>query len=139
MFFGLLRKGGATVHRGYFHVFRKIFDNPINQKSEYFHVFVNLLGMANHSEKIILADGRNLKLVPGQLLTSRKVLSEKLQIPRSTLERILKYLENGQLIGQQKTNKYRVITVLGWEAYQQSGQQSGQQMGNRWATDGHKQ
>jgi len=51
-------------------------------------------------------------------MTGRKKLSEQTGIPESTVERILKYLENEQQIEQQKTNKFRIITIRNWEKYQ---------------------
>lgn len=51
-------------------------------------------------------------------MTSRKELSKQAGIPESTVERILTFFENEQQIEQQKTNKFRIITIKNWEEYQ---------------------
>ena len=63
-------------------------------------------------------DGHLIMVKEGQLITGRKQLSADTGIPETTIERILKMLENEHQIGQQKTNKYRVITILNWKEHQ---------------------
>lgn len=63
-------------------------------------------------------DGHLIMVKEGQLITGRKQLSQDTGIPETTIERILKMLENEHQIGQQKTNKYRVITILNWKEHQ---------------------
>ncbi|MFA5554263.1 MAG: hypothetical protein WDA68_06880 [Phycisphaerae bacterium] len=77
-------------------------------------------------------------LNPGQLIIGRKELSKITRISQTTIERILKYLENGQQIGQQTTSKYRIITILNWQNYQIDGQQNGQQMDNKRTSSGQQ-
>lgn len=75
--------------------------------------------MANHQDKTsFIWNGKTMVLHDGQLLTGRKELSTQSGIPPTTIERILKYLENEHQIGQQKTTKYRVITIINWKDYQ---------------------
>ena len=63
-------------------------------------------------------DGNIILIKEGQLITGRKQLSEVTGIPETTVERILKMLENEHQIGQQKTTKYRLITILNWADHQ---------------------
>lgn len=63
-------------------------------------------------------DGGIILIKAGQLITGRKQLTEATGIPETTIERILKGFESEHQIGQQKTNKYRVITILNWEEHQ---------------------
>ena len=71
----------------------------------------------------------------GQLLTGRKQLSAETGISQSTIERILKMLENEHQIGQQKTTKHRIITILNWRTYQIADSKTD----NNWTATGHKQ
>lgn len=78
---------------------------------------------------------------PGQLVTGREKLSKQTGIPGTTIERMLDYLETGQQIGQQKTTKFRIITIINWQKYQiddKGGQQTGQQVDNKRTTDGQQ-
>jgi len=63
-------------------------------------------------------DGGVVVVKEGQLITGRKTLSEETGLPETTIERILTYLESEHQIGQQKTTKFRLITIVNWKDYQ---------------------
>ena len=71
----------------------------------------------------------------GQLLTSRKAISDKTGVTQSKIYRILSRYESEHQIEQQKTNKYTVITILNYDSYQNCEQQFEQKMNNKWTTD----
>lgn len=56
----------------------------------------------------------------GQFITGRKQLNEITGIPESTIEDILAFLESQGQIQQQKTTKFRLITIINWKEYQNS-------------------
>jgi len=70
----------------------------------------------------------------GQMITGRKELSEATGISEASIERILTTLENGQQIEQQKTTKYRLITIVNWKDYQDSDSK----VDNRRTTNGQQ-
>jgi hypothetical protein len=76
-------------------------------------------------------DGGLLIIKEGQLITSREKLAEASGLSPSTIERALKFLESEQQIEQHTTTKYRLITIVNWKDYQESGQPSGQPMDSR--------
>lgn len=94
-------------------------DKGYYKKSSAVHLWLHLLLDANHEEKEFLWNGKIIKVKPGQMITGRKALSKETGIHRSSIERILKMLENEHQIEQQKTNKYRLITILNWKKYQE--------------------
>lgn len=120
---------------GWIKLHRKILDNPISRKPEYAWLWVTLLLKANHKENKFMWNGEMIVVKEGQLITSRVQLSRETGIPETTIERILKVLENSSQIGQQKTTKFRLITVINWKDYQENGQQTD----NKRTTNGHKQ
>jgi hypothetical protein len=63
-------------------------------------------------------NGQIIIVKEGQLITGRDQLSDATGIHRSSVERILDFLENEHQIEQQKTTKYRLITILNWDGYQ---------------------
>lgn len=73
-----------------------------------------------------------ITLEPGQLVTSRKSLSEKTKVSESKIERILKLFKNEQQVEQQSYSTNRIITVLNWHKYQESEQQTEQQVNSEW-------
>lgn len=105
-------------NNGWIKLHRKILENPISKKPNYSWLWVTLLLIANHKEHKIMWDGEFIIIKEGQVLTGRKELSEKTGIPESSIERILKVLENEHQIEQQKTTKFRLITVINWKEYQ---------------------
>lgn len=103
---------------GWVKIHRKLLDNPIASKPQYVAVWLHLLLMATHSESSFIWNNKKITLKPGQFVTGRKKLSVLTGVKSTNLERILNYLENEHQIGQQKTTKYRVITILKWNEYQ---------------------
>jgi uncharacterized phage protein (TIGR02220 family) len=82
-------------------------------------LWVHLLLSANHEAATIrLDDGREIHLMPGQLLTGRVRLARETGLDEYKIQRTLKRLELAQQIAQQNYSKYRIITVIKWEEYQ---------------------
>lgn len=104
---------------GWIKLHRKLIDKGYYKNSQYVHLWVHLLLLANHKEHEFMWNGSMIMVKEGQIITGRKELSNATGIPETTIERILKMLENEHQIGQQKTNKYRVITILNWKEHQE--------------------
>lgn len=81
-------------------------------------MWVHLLLSANHESKEFIWNGQTILIRAGQFITGRKQLSENTGIPETTVERILSFFEKERQIGQQKTTKYRLITIYKWSEYQ---------------------
>ena len=88
------------------------------KKPNYLALWVVLLLKANHEDNRIIWNGKDTLIKAGSFITGRKTLNEDTGIPETSIERILDYLESGHQIGQQKNNKYRLITILKWDIYQ---------------------
>jgi len=110
--------------QGWVKVHRKILENPLFKNPKLFTLWMYLLLRANHSDAKTMIGNKVIELKRGQFLTGRKKLSEALDIPESTLERLLEVLESEQQIGQQKLTKYRLISITNYELYQSSEQQT---------------
>lgn len=94
--------------------------------------WVHLLLSASHKDHSFILGNSLIHIKQGQLLTGRKVLAKHAGVSEGTVELWLDVLEkNLQQIVQQKTNKYRVITILNWKKYQVTEQQND----NRMTTD----
>lgn len=112
------------MENGWVKLHRKIVENPISKRPQYLSLWIHLLVMANHKKAKMMWNGEILSINEGQFVTGRKELSEKTGIPETTIEDILKFLERQQQIRQQKTTKFRLITVINWEKYQFSDTKS---------------
>ena len=123
------------MEQGWVKLHRKLLDNPIIKKSSYLALWIVLLLKANHRDNKMIWNNNIIVIKEGQFITGRKELSKETSIPETTIERILKYLENGQQIEQQKTTKYRLITIINWKDYQTKNTKTD----NKRTTNGHKQ
>lgn len=121
--------------KGWISMHRKMLDNPIVCKdSDHMAVWVYLLLNAAHAEYPALFSGERITLQPGQLITGRKSISEKLKISESKVQRILKSFENEQQIEQLTSSKNRLVTLVSWSEYQDCEQQNEQQVNNKRTT-----
>lgn len=116
--------GRKVMENGWVKLHRKVLENPISKRPQYLSLWIHLLLMANHKEAKMMWNGEILSIHEGQFITGRKELSLKTGIPETTIEDILKFLEKQQQIRQQKTTKFRLITVINWEKYQISDTKS---------------
>lgn len=121
---------------GWIKLHRKTLDNPVVCKdSDHLAVWMYLLMNATHKEYPAIFAGEKMTLQPGQLITGRISISEKLNIHESKVQRILKSFEIEQQIEQQNSNKNRLISILSWAEYQTDEQQNEHPVNNKRTTD----
>jgi hypothetical protein len=109
------------MNNGWIKLHRKVLDGPLAKRPAWAWLWVTLLLLANHDDRNkFIWMGKEMEQKAGEFITGRKALSEKTGIPQSTIEDILTYLENSCQIRQQKTTKYRLITIVKWKEYQES-------------------
>lgn len=106
------------MEKGWILIHRKLKDKGYYKKSSYVHLWIHILLSVNHKPKEFMWNGNIIVVKEGQFITGRKQLSEETGIPESTIEDILKSLEIQHQIQQQKTTKYRLITVVNWKEHQ---------------------
>lgn len=120
---------------GWIKLHRSLSDHWLASNPDSLSVWVHLLLLANHAETKRQINGSFLSVLPGQIVTSRKSLSEKTGVQESKVERILRRLESEQQITQRGLSKFRVISIVNWCSYQADEQESEQQMNSRRTAD----
>lgn len=120
-----------STNNGWIKLHRKLLDNPIIMKdADHLAVWMYLLLNATHAEYPALFKGQKIMLQPGQLITGRKSIADKLLVNESKVRRILDSFENDQQIDRQRSNKNTLISLKNWHKYQIFDQQIDQQMTN---------
>ena len=107
-----------NMEQGWIKLHRKLKEKGYYSKPNYVFLWIHLLLSANHKPQEFMWNGSMIIVKEGQLITGRRQLSIETGIPATTIERILKMLESEHQIGQQKTTKYRLITIVKWNDYQ---------------------
>lgn len=120
---------------GWIKVHRKMLDNPVVFKDpDHLAVWMYLLLEATHQDYPKMFGGKKVVLKPGQLITGRKVISEKTGVEESKVKRILKLFKSEQQIDQQAERYGSIISILSWNEYQNCDQQNDQQVTNECPT-----
>lgn len=122
----------ASEKNGWIKLHRKMLDNPIIMKdADHLAIWMYLLLNATHAEYPALFKGQKIMLQPGQLITGRKSIAEKLVINESKVRRVLDSFESDQQIDRQRSNQNTLISLLNWDKYQCFDQQSDQPAANQ--------
>ena len=119
---------------GWIKLHRQLQDCPIwyGERFSKGQAWVDLLMLANHSDKDILFNGEIVTIKRGQYLTSMVKLSEKWLWNRKTVLSFLNLLEKDKMIVRKSDNKKTLITIENYEIYQSKDDDVGQQNGQQW-------
>ncbi len=103
---------------GFILLHRKLLENAIFYKPDYFQVWIYILLRVGHKEKDIIWNGQKKKLNKGSGIFSQRKISQELGIATGTVNNILKYLKTERQIETKTSNKFTEIQVVKWEEYQ---------------------
>ena len=107
---------------GWVKVHRTLMNHWCSSNPNFLAVWLRLLIEANHSENKVLFNGSVITIKRGQLIYGRN--SFKCGVSISKLRSIIDTLTEEQMISQQKTNKYSIITITKYSEYQINDQQT---------------
>lgn len=113
---------------GWIKLYRQLQDCPIwyGERFSKGQAWVDLLMLANHSDKKIMFNGDFKTIQRGQYLTSMVKLSEKWKWNRKTVSSFLKLLENDNMITKVTDNTKTLITIVNYGIYQSENESVGQ-------------
>jgi hypothetical protein len=121
---------------GWIKVHRKMVESAIFKKPDYLQVWLYLLLEVNHKDKKIIWNNSEKVVKKGAGIFSIKSISEVLNIPRTTVQRVIETLKNGHQIKVNSTNKFTEIEIVKWEEYQDE-EENGHPAGIQRASSGH--
>lgn len=119
---------------GYVKIWRCIDNNPIATKPNYLVVWMFVLRFANHKDKSIIWNNKKTLIKRGSFITSAQKISKGTGVARGTVERILKYLKNEEMIEELITQRFRLISVMNYDKYQKSEELNEEQVRNKRGT-----
>lgn len=122
------------MHRGYIKVWRKIRETFIWEDQACLKLWLHLLIEANHKETETIFNNEKMVIRRGQLICGRQQLERELGINESKIYRMMVLLEKEQLIEQQKTNRYTIVSIVKYGQYQDIEQQIEQPVNNQRTT-----
>lgn len=118
-------------------VSRKLLTSAIASKPDYLAVWIHLLLSASYKEGEILVGRQVVRLFPGDLVFGRHKFSEKTGVSESVVRGALKALVDLQQITIRSQNKFSVISITKWSAYQLQEPSNSQQMTSTCPADDH--
>lgn len=123
------------MERGYLKVWRKIEDSQsYNRSALHRAILLTIFVKANWKGGFFC--GR--AVAPGQIATSIKSLAEELREPRTTVQRALRDIEKDGVINLENVgNRWTMITLVNWGAYQSQDEKHGQPSDNHRLTSGY--
>ena len=89
---------------------------------------------ANHKKTEFLFNGKKQVLERGQIICGRHQIGIETGINESKIYRTMAIFEKEQLIEQQKTNLFTLVSIVNYKSYQQNEQQTEQPVNNQRTT-----
>ena len=125
---------------GFIKIHRKLPESKVwNYTEGQFKVFMAILLHCNWREEWGRFNGKEVKIKPGQLPTSREHLSRVSGMGGNTVRRTLEKLERDDIIETKRTSRGTLITVLNWGKYQGTEDTPTSQGYNRGYNQGYNQ
>jgi hypothetical protein len=118
------------MHRGYYKMWRRAEESLVfEHKDPYlWKLWSYCLFRASYVSREVAFGSDVVNMEPGQFITSRKSLSEKLHLSEQSIRTLLKILENSKNLTIKSTNRYSLITIINWDVYQSNGIDINQQI-----------
>ena len=131
------------MDRGYIKLWRKIQDESWYTQPLTAHLAEHLIREANHKDKKIIWNRREITVKRGQLITGRDRLSRETGLSHQNIRTSLEILKNSEFLTIKSTNKFSIITICNYGKYQdkdfESDQQNNQQTTSKRPAANHKQ
>lgn len=133
------KKGYRDMEGGFIKLHRSIKDCWLWKDEEPFSkrdAWIDLLLLANYTDKKILLDGKLTTIKAGQFHTSLLKLGERWKWSRNKTRRFLEILESDEMITTERTAHGTTLTIVNWAKFQHQGTTEGttegQSMDSQW-------
>jgi hypothetical protein len=104
------------MEKGYVRSYRSILDHEVFRDPRKLQVWIYILHSASHQDFV---KKKGVMLERGQLTLNQRTLGEFLEIPKTTVHRILRWLEDRNMIVTKPERNYTLISVVNWDTCQE--------------------
>jgi len=108
---------------GFIKVDRKLLNHWTGSEPESLAIWVRLLLEANFKSEKKLINGQLVNIQRGQLVFGIHAFSERTGISVAKIRRIIKNLENDDMISKQSFSKYSIVSITNYSSYQVTNKQ----------------
>lgn len=113
------------MNLGWISLYRKIQDHWIWEDPIKLKCWLDLLFMVNHSTQKVNIDYDLISVEKGSKITSINKLSVRWNMTRKRVGKFLDLLEKDEMIVQKRNNRFTMITICNYNAYQDNGSAGG--------------
>ncbi len=106
---------------GFISLHRKILENPISRKPNYFSVWMFILLNANFKDTSLIIKNEKVVVKRGSYYGSINKIAQHLGLSRSVVAKIVDYLELDGMLDTDRTSQHTVFKVKNYDEYQDSG------------------
>ena len=124
---------------GWIRLYRSIRDNWLFERSDYLLYWIDLLMMANYTEKKWPKNDQLILIKKGEMITSIVRLSERWKCSRNKIIRFLTLLEKDRMIVRESDTHYTRLSICNYERYQGGGAYEGTTKGQPGGQPGGRQ
>ena len=112
------------MSEGYIFLHRKTQKHWVFERSEYLKAWIQMLFDATHQDYEVLVGNQLVRLKRGQFIFGRKAFAKKTGLSERSVRTLINRLKKSQMIDQQPTNKFSIISILNYDDYQTGVQQT---------------
>ena len=123
------------MNHGYVKFWRKALDAGWLKNHELWVFWSYCLLKASHKKYTVIVGCQRVDLLPGQFVMGRRKASEETGLTEREIRTCLALLKKWENVTSRTTNKFTVITVINWNAYQ-SNKTANDQHNDQQATSG---
>jgi len=108
------------MQQGWIKLYRQIIENDLwsAEKFDKAHAWIDLLLLANHTDKKMIMGNQYVTIERGSLITSYHKLADRWNWSVKTVSNFFKLLESDEMVHIKSTNRYTQITIVNYEYFQ---------------------
>ena len=106
------------MNNGYIRLWRKSLDAGWIKNHKLWVFWTWCLLKATYKERDVIVGLQVIRLMPGQFIFGRKKASKEIGLTEQEIRTIIDFLRSRQNLTIKSTNKFSIISIINWQAYQ---------------------